>query len=139
MPIRLESVQNAVDMAATAARTIIGDPRAYHSVPWFWSNQFDLKLKTVGLSAGHDQAVVRGDVTTRRFSIVYLRDGRVIALDCVNSARDFAQGRVLVDGRGSRRSEPARRRVCPAQTDRHPGCHLSRGSTVPCAQPSKEK
>ncbi len=93
---RLESVQNAVDMAATAARTIIGDLRSYSAVPWFWSNQFDLKLKTVGLSSGHDHAVVRGDVTSRRFSVVYLRRGRVIALDCVNSARDFAQGRGLV-------------------------------------------
>jgi 3-phenylpropionate/trans-cinnamate dioxygenase ferredoxin reductase subunit len=94
--VRLESVQNAVDMAATAARTIIGDPRPYHAVPWFWSNQFDLKLQTVGLSIGHDQALVRGDMATRSFSMVYLRRGRVIALDCVNAARDFAQGRTLV-------------------------------------------
>ena len=94
--IRLESVQNAVDMAATAARTLTGDPRPYHAVPWFWSNQFDLKLQTVGLSIGHDQTVVRGDIATRSFSVVYLRRGRVIALDCVNAARDFAQGRALV-------------------------------------------
>lgn len=94
--IRLESVQNAVDMAATAARTIVGDPRPYHAVPWFWSTQFDLKLQTVGLSTGYDQEVVRGDIATRSFSVVYLRQGRVIALDCVNAARDFAQGRALV-------------------------------------------
>lgn len=94
--IRLESVQNAVDMAATAARTLVGDPRPYHAVPWFWSNQFDLKLQTVGLSIGYDQAVVRGEMATRSFSVVYLRRGRVIALDCVNAARDFAQGRALV-------------------------------------------
>lgn len=94
--VRIESVQNAVDMAATAARTIVGDPRPYHAVPWFWSNQFDLKLQTVGLSIGYDEAVVRGDLTTRSFSVVYLRHGRVIALDCVNAARDFVQGRALV-------------------------------------------
>lgn len=94
--IRLESVQNAVDMAATAARTIVGDPRPYHAVPWFWSAQFDLKLQTVGLSVGYDQEVVRGTTATRSFSVVYLRRGRVIALDCVNAARDFAQGRALV-------------------------------------------
>ncbi|BCG05686.1 pyridine nucleotide-disulfide oxidoreductase (plasmid) [Paraburkholderia sp. PGU19] len=94
--VRLESVQNAIDMAVTAARTIVGDPCPYHAVPWFWSNQFDLKLQTVGLSTGYDQTVVRGDMATRSFSVVYLRHGRVIALDCVNAARDFAQGRALV-------------------------------------------
>ncbi|MEX3957428.1 NAD(P)/FAD-dependent oxidoreductase [Trinickia sp. EG282A] len=94
--VRLESVQNAVDMATTAARTIVGDPRPYHAVPWFWSNQFDLKLQTVGLSTDYDQTVVRGDMSTRSFSVVYLRRGRVIALDCVNAARDFVQGRALV-------------------------------------------
>lgn len=94
--IRLESVQNAVDMAATAARTLLGELQPYHAVPWFWSTQYDLKLQTVGLSGGHDQVVVRGDAATRSFSAVYLRAGRVIALDCVNSPKDFAQGRVLV-------------------------------------------
>jgi 3-phenylpropionate/trans-cinnamate dioxygenase ferredoxin reductase subunit len=103
--IRLESVQNAVDMATTAASVLVDDPRPYHAVPWFWSNQFDLKLQTVGVSMGHDQTVIRGDMARRSFSVVYLRRGRVIALDCVNAARDFAQGRALVaDGA---RIEPA--------------------------------
>jgi 3-phenylpropionate/trans-cinnamate dioxygenase ferredoxin reductase subunit len=65
-------------------------------VPWFWSNQYDLKLQTVGLSIGHDAAIVRGDPAARRFSVVYLRHGRVIALDCVNSVKDYVQGRKLV-------------------------------------------
>ncbi|MBK7284874.1 MAG: FAD-dependent oxidoreductase, partial [Sphingomonadales bacterium] len=81
--IRLESVQNANDMANTAAKAICGDAQPYHAVPWFWSNQYDLKLQTVGLSTGHDDVVMRGDPATRSFSLVYLRQGRVIALDCV--------------------------------------------------------
>jgi len=94
--IRLESVQNANDQAVTAARDIVGRPVAYDAVPWFWSNQYDLKLQTVGLSAGHDAAVLRGDPATRSFSVVYLREGRVIAIDAVNAMKDYVQGRALV-------------------------------------------
>ena len=94
--MRLESVQNAADMAKTVAKALTGAPEPYHSVPWFWSSQYDLHLQTVGVSAGHDDIVVRGDPSARSFSLVYRRGGRVIALDCVNSARDFAQGRALV-------------------------------------------
>ncbi|MEG3091855.1 NAD(P)/FAD-dependent oxidoreductase [Sphingomonas sp. PB1R3] len=96
--IRLESVQNANDQATVVARTIVGRDVAYHAVPWFWSNQYDLKLQTVGLSSGHDRAILRGDPATRSFSIVYLRRGRVVALDCVNAMRDFVQGKALVAG-----------------------------------------
>lgn len=94
--VRLESVQNATDQAAVAARTICGIPAEYGAVPWFWSNQYDLKLQTVGLSQRHDAIVTRGDPASRSFSLVYLREGRVIALDCVNATRDYAQGRALV-------------------------------------------
>ncbi len=94
--IRLESVQNANDQATVAARTIAGRDVAYGAVPWFWSDQYDLKLQTVGLSIGHDAAVLRGDPATRSFSVVYLRQGRVVALDCVNAMRDFVQGKALV-------------------------------------------
>jgi len=99
LPIRLESVQNANDLATAAARTIVGDPEPYHSVPWFWSNQYDLRLQTVGLSTGHDQAIVRGDIASRSFSIVYTKGGVVIALDCVNATKDYVQGRAFVTGR----------------------------------------
>ena len=95
-PLRLESVQNANDQASTAARDIIGEGAPYEAVPWFWSNQYDLRLQTVGLSTGFDREVVRGDPAGRAFSIVYLRGGRVIALDCVNATRDYVQGRALV-------------------------------------------
>ncbi len=94
--IRLESVQNATDMAIVAARTIAGQPASYDAVPWFWSNQYDLRLQTVGLSAGYDAAVLRGDPADRSFSVVYLRDGRVVALDCINAVKDYVQGRALV-------------------------------------------
>jgi 3-phenylpropionate/trans-cinnamate dioxygenase ferredoxin reductase component len=87
-PIRLESVQNANDQAAVVAKVLIGDPIEYHALPWFWSNQYDLRLQTVGLSIGYDQCVLRGDPATRSFSVIYLRDGQVIALDCVNATKD---------------------------------------------------
>jgi len=94
--IRLESVQNANDQANTVAKAIVGAPEPYAAIPWFWSNQYDLKLQTIGLSIGHDDLVVRGDPKARSFSVVYLREGRVIALDCVNAIKDYVQGRRLV-------------------------------------------
>lgn len=96
-PIRLESVQNASDQAATAVKSILGAPVPHKATPWFWSNQYDLRLQTVGLSAGYDDLVVRGDPLTRSFSVVYFRNGRVTALDCVNMTKDYIQGRKLVE------------------------------------------
>ncbi|WP_288937300.1 FAD-dependent oxidoreductase [uncultured Sphingomonas sp.] len=95
--LRVESVQNANDQATLVAKAIVGQPGTYHATPWFWSNQFDLKLQTVGLSAGHDDAILRGDPATRSFSVVYLKQGRVVALDCVNMTKDYVQGRKLVE------------------------------------------
>lgn len=97
--VRLESVQNANDMAVVAAKAITGTPARYDTVPWFWSHQYDLKLQTVGLSLGHDQEVLRGDPATSSFSVVYLKQGQVRALDCVNATRDYVQGRALVVSR----------------------------------------
>lgn len=97
--IRLESVQNANDQGATVARSILGNPTPYHAVPWFWSDQYDIKLQTVGLATNHDQFVLRGDPTSRSFSVIYLLQGRVIALDCVSATRDYVQGRKLVSDR----------------------------------------
>ena len=97
--IRLESVQNANDMATTAVLHIVGDPRPYAATPWFWSNQYDLKLQTVGISMGYDATVLRGNPAERSFSVVYLKGGRVIALDCVNRTKDYVQGRKLVEAR----------------------------------------
>jgi len=94
--IRLESVQNANDQANVVAKTICNIPAEYNALPWFWSNQYDLKLQTAGLSAGHDTAVLRGDISSRSFSVIYLRQGHVIAIDCVNAMKDYVQGRALV-------------------------------------------
>ena len=95
--IRLESVQNANDMANTAARAIMGDKRPYHALPWFWSNQYDLKLQTAGLSLGYDTTLLRGDPDSRKFTVVYLKEGRPIAFDCVNTMKDYVQGRKLLE------------------------------------------
>lgn len=95
--VRVESVQNAVDQANCVARAIVGEPAPYHAFPWFWSNQYDLKLQTAGLSTGHDQTVIRGNPAERAFSVVYLRQGRMIAIDCVNRTKDYVQGRRLIE------------------------------------------
>ncbi|MEE9433089.1 MAG: FAD-dependent oxidoreductase [Sphingorhabdus sp.] len=97
--IRLESVQNANDQAKIAAAAICGNPRPYVATPWFWSNQYDLKLQTVGLSAGFESTILRGDPAERSFSVIYLKTGKVAALDCVNRVKDYAQGRKLVEAR----------------------------------------
>jgi len=95
--LRIESVQNATDQATCVAKLIAGASDApYDAVPWFWSNQYDLKLQTVGLSVGYDATVLRGDPAARSFSVVYLRDGRVVALDCINATRDYVGGRGLI-------------------------------------------
>jgi 3-phenylpropionate/trans-cinnamate dioxygenase ferredoxin reductase subunit len=94
--IRLESVQNANDQAKVAVQHIMGEEKPYDAVPWFWSNQYDLKLQTVGLSTGYDKVIVRGDPATRSFSVLYLRAGKLIALDCVNMIKDYVQGRAHV-------------------------------------------
>ncbi len=97
MVMRVESVQNANDMATCVAKAICGDEQPYHAFPWFWSNQYDLRLQTAGISAGFDATVVRGSPDDRSFSVVYLKEGRVIALDCVNMVKDYVQGRKLVE------------------------------------------
>jgi 3-phenylpropionate/trans-cinnamate dioxygenase ferredoxin reductase component len=94
--MRVESVQNANDMASAVAKTIMGEPTPYSAIPWFWSNQYDLRLQTVGLSTGYDNTVVRGEISARSFSVIYLKNGKVIALDCVNLVKDYVQGRALV-------------------------------------------
>ena len=95
--MRVESVQNANDQATCVAKAICGDEKPYHAFPWFWSNQYDLRLQTAGLSVGYDQTVVRGSPEDRSFSVVYLKGGKVIALDCVNMVKDYVQGRKLVE------------------------------------------
>ena len=99
--MRVESVQNANDQATCVAKQLCGDAQPYHAFPWFWSNQYDLRLQTAGLSVGFDQTILRGDPEARAFSVVYLKGGRVIALDCVNMVKDYVQGRKLVEAKVS--------------------------------------
>ncbi len=94
--LRLESVQNAVDQAKAAAKAICGKPETYSAVPWFWSDQYDIKLQIVGLSQGYDQAVVRGNPDDSEFSVFYLREGTLLAVDAINSPREYMMGRKLI-------------------------------------------
>ncbi len=94
--IRLESVQNANDQARVAVMHIMGEPTAYDAVPWFWSNQYDLRLQTVGLSTGHDQTILRGDPANRSFSVLYLLGGKLIAIDAVNMVKDYVQAKAHI-------------------------------------------
>lgn len=98
--VRLESVQNAVDQAKTAAAALLGKPEPYRALPWFWSDQAGIKLQIAGLSQGWQEAVVRGRPEEESFSVLYLRDGHLLALDAVNRAPDYmAARRALSRGR----------------------------------------
>jgi 3-phenylpropionate/trans-cinnamate dioxygenase ferredoxin reductase subunit len=97
--IRLESVHNAVEQAKTAAAGICGELVSYSQVPWFWSDQYDIKLQIAGLSHGYDEVVVRGEPSARSFSCLYLRDTVLIACDAINSPRDFVQSKALIAAR----------------------------------------
>ncbi|MDN5937308.1 MAG: FAD-dependent oxidoreductase, partial [Salinisphaera sp.] len=94
--IRLESVQNAMEQGRAAAHNLSGEAAPYQTVPWFWSDQYDLKLQMAGLSAGHDDHVLRGDPAARSFSGFYLREGRLIASDSINRPKDFMMAKRLV-------------------------------------------
>lgn len=97
--LRLESVHNALEQAKTAAGNICGGDERYCQVPWFWSDQYDLKLQIAGLSAGYDDVVLRGDPASGSFACFYLRDGVLIAVDAINSPREFMQSKALIAAR----------------------------------------
>ncbi len=96
--IRLESVPNAVAQATTAATTLCGKRTPYNALPWFWSDQYDLKLQMAGLSQGHEQAVIRGSLDSgRSVSVFYLAGGKLLAMDCVNRPKEFLLGKKLIE------------------------------------------
>jgi 3-phenylpropionate/trans-cinnamate dioxygenase ferredoxin reductase subunit len=97
--LRLESVQNALDQAKTAGAAVAGLKKPYEAVPWFWSDQYETKLQIAGLHHGHDAFAIRGDPEEGRFSIFYLRDGVVIAVDSLNRPADHMLARRLVAAR----------------------------------------
>jgi 3-phenylpropionate/trans-cinnamate dioxygenase ferredoxin reductase subunit len=95
--VRLESVQNAMDQAKTAASTLNGNPQPYHALPWFWSDQYDVKLQIAGLSQGYDNIVQRGDPENgRSFSVFYFLDDRLLAVDAINRPGEFMMGKKLI-------------------------------------------
>ncbi|MFQ5935161.1 MAG: NAD(P)/FAD-dependent oxidoreductase [Acidiferrobacterales bacterium] len=94
--LRLESVNNAVEQAKTAAANLCGRRQPYAEIPWFWSDQYDVKLQIVGLSNGYDQVVQRGDMEDKSFSLFYLRDGMLIAVDAVNNPREYMACKKLI-------------------------------------------
>ena len=93
---RLESVQNAIDQAKYAAKAMMGNKTPYHEVPWFWSDQYDLKLQMAGLPIGHDMTVLRGEPESRSFSVFYLAHGKVIAVETINAIPEYMIGRKLI-------------------------------------------
>jgi len=94
--IRLESVQNAIDQAKHAALSMLGRPTAYREVPWFWSDQYELKLQIAGLPRPGDATVVRGDPAVRKFAVFHVREGILAAVEAVNAAPEYIMGRKLI-------------------------------------------
>jgi 3-phenylpropionate/trans-cinnamate dioxygenase ferredoxin reductase subunit len=97
--IRLECVQNAIDQAKHAALAMLGRPKTYGEVPWFWSDQYDLKLQIAGLARQSDQTVLRGDPASRKFAVFHLRDDVVAAVEAVNAAPEYMIGKKLIADR----------------------------------------
>ena len=97
--VRLESVDNAFEQGTSAALSILGLTTVHDKVPWFWSDQYDLKMVIVGLAAGHDDAVLRGDPAERAFSVCYLKDGELIAVETVNHTKDQMAARKMIAAR----------------------------------------
>jgi 3-phenylpropionate/trans-cinnamate dioxygenase ferredoxin reductase subunit len=93
---RLESVQNAVDQAKCVARAIMGSSARYSDVPWFWTDQYDIRFQMAGLAEGYDQSVVRGSMEKRKFSAFYFRQGRLLAVDSVNRLGDHLAARKML-------------------------------------------
>ncbi|HUE63057.1 MAG TPA: FAD-dependent oxidoreductase [Rhizomicrobium sp.] len=94
--IRLECVQNAIDQAKHAALSMAGKPKTYSEVPWFWSDQYDLKLQIAGLARPTDTLVQRGDPATRKFAVFHLRDGKAAAVEAINAAPEYMIGKKLI-------------------------------------------
>jgi 3-phenylpropionate/trans-cinnamate dioxygenase ferredoxin reductase subunit len=95
-PVRLESVQNAIDQARSVAARLAGRPKPYHAVPWFWSDQGDMKVQMTGLTAGRDHGVLRGDAAGGRFSVFCFRDGLFIGVESINRPADHMLARRLL-------------------------------------------
>ena len=111
--VRLESVDNAVEQAKTAALNICGKPARHEHVPWFWSDQYDLKLQIAGLSQGYDQTVLRGDPQAGKFALYYFAQDELLACDSVNSPKDFMTAKKWI----AERKRPDKTRLADPSTD----------------------
>ena len=121
--MRLQSVQNAIDQAKTVAASICGKNKPYTQIPWFWSDQYELKLQTAGVNTGYDEIVLRGDPETRSFAAFYLRAGRLLAVDAINRPAEFVAARNIISkhlsvsaARLSDESIPAKALAQPPET-----------------------
>ncbi|MBT5891648.1 MAG: FAD-dependent oxidoreductase [Chromatiales bacterium] len=94
--LRLESVHNALEQAKTVACTICGEPVEYAQIPWFWSDQYDIKLQIVGLSEGYDTVILRGEPASKHFAAFYLKGNKLLSVDAINSAREFMLAKKLL-------------------------------------------
>lgn len=89
--LRLESVNNATEQAKVAAASLLQAPTPYRTIPWFWSDQYDVKLQVAGIPDGHDDVVIRGEVSGRKFSVLYYLRGELMAVECINNPAEFTQ------------------------------------------------
>lgn len=94
--LRLESVPNATEQARTAAASICGNQKAYHSMPWFWSDQYDIKLQISGFNKGYDRVVLRGEPSSNSFVAWYLAGDKILAADCINASKEFMQAKKII-------------------------------------------
>ena len=95
--LRLESVQNAVEQAKSIAASIAGSHKPYQEVPWFWSDQYNIKLQIAGISQDHDHRVIRGFPEEEKFAVFYQKEKRLIAVDAINSPKEFVTGKKLIE------------------------------------------
>ena len=96
MPLRLESVQCAYAQAKRLAASMTGQPQKNHEVPWFWSDQFDIKLQMAGLPLPGDQTLVRGDPASGKFSVIHQNPSALTAIQCVNAPGDFVSAKKMI-------------------------------------------
>ena len=94
--LRLESVQNCIDQSNTVAASITGKFEPYSSVPWFWSDQYDIKLQIAGIKDDYDQKITIGNIKERKFSVLYLKNRKLMSIDCINKPKDFMAGKKLI-------------------------------------------
>jgi len=94
--LRLESVHNAIEQAKTVAISIMGDKKPYRQVPWFWSNQYNLKIQIAGISKDYDEYIVKDEIRNKKLAVFYLKKNKLIAVDAINNPKVFSQGKKLI-------------------------------------------